>query len=421
MTTQKELHKNTIQNKDAICEWYSDKIKNLSFPIYSSYDIRDSGYKVTNVDANIYPAGFNNICPVDQENLPDLFQKYLKAHYSSDLKKILLITEEHTQNPYYLDNVDTITGVLREAGYQVKVAFPSNLENDLVLESAKGKKVEITSGGIDSLIWNEYRPDLVISNNDFSISHEEWGTQVKVPLNPPREMGWYQRKKSRYFKHYNQLVEDFSKKAGLDPFTMRVETEAFENFDINNEGSRSALADKVNEFISGLQKSYKERGIEQKPFVFVKNNSGTYGLAVIKVNSPDEVKDWGYKSRKKMKAAKGGRDVEEVIIQEGIPSIIQAGTATAEPVIYMVGCELGGGFLRTHAEKDPTESLNSPGALYKRLCMSDLLVKPEQCPMENVYGWSAKLGLLAIGMEAQEMQVKYQGFINAPCGGKDSK
>jgi glutamate--cysteine ligase len=406
----KDLHKNTIQNKDAICDWFDSKIKDLSFPIYSSYDIRDAGYKVTNVDANIYPAGFNNICPVDQDNLPELFQKYLKAHYSADLKKILLITEEHTQNPYYLDNIDTISRMLIEAGYDVKAAFPSTLDKNLILESAKGKKVEIYSGGIDSPVWSEFQPDLVISNNDFSISHEEWGGQLKVALNPPRELGWYQRKKSRYFKYYNLLVDEFSKKAGLDPFTMRVETEAFENFDINSEGSRSALADKVNEFLSGLQ----------KPFVFVKNNSGTYGLAVIKVGSPDDIKNWGYKSKKKMKAAKGGRDVEEVIIQEGIPSIIQEGTSTAEPVIYMVGCELGGGFLRTHAEKDSTESLNSPGALYKKLCMSDLLIKPEQCPMENVYGWSAKLGLLAIGMEAQEMNVKYQGFLNAPCSKLES-
>lgn len=414
---QIDVHQNTIKNKDAICDWYASKIKNLSFPIYSSYDIRDSGYKVTNVDANIYPAGFNNICPVDQEHLPELFKKYLDSHYSTQIHRILLITEEHTQNPYYLDNVETLIRVLAEAGYEVRAAFPSKLEKNLILESAKGKKVEVWSGSAESLIWTEFKPDLVISNNDFSISHEEWGHKVQIPLNPPREMGWYQRKKSRYFKHYNALVNEFAKTSGIDPFLMRVETEEFEHFDINSEGSRSALADKVNEFLKGLEFSYKERKIEQKPFVFVKNNSGTYGLAVIKVENPAEVKDWGYKSRKKMKAAKGGREVEEVIIQEGIPSTVQSDGATAEPVIYMVGCEPGGGFLRTHAEKNATESLNSPGALYKKLCMSDLLIRPEQCPMENVYGWTAKLGLLAIGLEAQEMQVQYQGFIKTPCGG----
>ncbi len=279
------------------------------------------------------------------------------------------------------------------------------------LESARGHKVEVYSAHQESELWSEFKPDLVVSNNDFSESFEAWAENFQYPINPPREMGWYQRKKSRYFKHYNAIVNEFCQVATLDPFTMRVETELFENFDINDEKSRSDLADKTSDFMNRLTSLYKEKDIKQKPFMFVKNNSGTYGLAVIKVSDPADIKQWSYKSRKKMKAAKGGREVEEVIIQEGIPSQVQSESVTAEPVIYMVGSHLAGGFLRTHAEKDSTESLNSPGAIYKKLCMSDLLVKPEDCPMENVYGWSAKLGLLAIGREAQEMNVNYKSFI----------
>jgi glutamate--cysteine ligase len=131
---------------------------------------------------------------------------------------------------------------------------------------------------------------------------------------------------------------------------------------------------------------------------------------VIRVSSGKEVLEWNYKAKKKMKAAKGGRDVEEVIIQEGIPSIVQSDGASAEPVIYMIGCQLAGGFLRTHSEKSGTESLNSPGAVYKRLCVSDLNVSLAGSPLENVYGWSAKLGLLAIALEAKEMGVQFKGY-----------
>ena len=149
---------------------------------------------------------------------------------------------------------------------------------------------------------------------------------------------------------------------------------------------------------------------------FVKNNSGTYGLGVIRVSSAQEIKDWTYNARKKMKAAKGGKDIEQVIIQEGIPSIVTSGASAAEPVIYMIGCELAGGFLRTHAEKNSTESLNSPGAIYRKLCVTDLYDDRKKCPRENVYGWSAKLGLLAIGLEAQEMKIKLDRYKNAACG-----
>lgn len=413
---QSQIHANICKNIEPVFAWFKQQTSMLDYPIYSSYDIRDAGYKITNVDANIYPAGFNNICPTDKESAVDLFQKYIHVHYGKNVKKILLVTEEHTANPYYLENVATISELLAQGGFLVQVAFPKMLEAPLELTSVTGKKIIVHSGYTSSLSFQKFAPDLVISNNDFSLALKEWGDQLDLPLNPPRELGWYQRKKSRYFEDYNSLVNTFSDLVGVDPFLMRVETELFEKFDINSDVSRDALADRVDQFLVKLQKKYDAEKISHKPFCFVKNNSGTYGLAVVKVTSGEEVKEWTYKSRKKMKAAKGGRDVEEVIIQEGIPSVVTSDQASAEPVIYMIGCELAGGFLRTHSEKSSTESLNSPGAVYKKLCVTDLLDNRQSCPKENVYGWSAKLGLLAIGLEAQQMKVQFKGYKKAECG-----
>jgi glutamate--cysteine ligase len=410
------IHDAACKNHDKIQAWFQEKTKQLEYPIYSSYDIRDASYKISNVDANIYPAGFNNICPTDKEVAPDIFKKYIEVHYGTGIKKILLITEEHTKNPYYMENVATIQDLLQQGGFKVELAFPKDLPEPISLQSSTGKNLTFQSGYENSEFFKTYNPDLVISNNDFSLSLAEWSDQNSRPTNPPRELGWYQRQKSRYFKHYNDLVNQFADVAGIDPFLLRVETEEFLHFNINDEASRNELADRVQKFLDKLTVSYKERGIDQKPFCFVKNNAGTYGLAVIKVSSAEEIKEWTYNSRKKMKAAKGGRDVEEVIIQEGIPSIVTSDSASAEPVIYMIGCELAGGFLRTHMEKSSTESLNSPGAVYKKLCVADLADDRSNCPKENVYGWTAKLGLLAIGLEAQEMKVKYKDYIKAGCG-----
>lgn len=412
---QRTLHEKTIANRDQICEWFDQQTQKLEYPIYSSYDIRDSGYKVTNVDANIYPAGFNNICPTDKETSVVLFDRYLKSHYSQATQKILLVTEEHTSNAYYWDNVTAIKTLLEGSGREVQVALPSPLPEPLNLTSASGKPVTVYSASQDSSLFKTFKPDLIISNNDFTNPYTDWAETLAWPLNPPRELGWYQRKKSTYFKHYNQLVAEFAQVAQIDPFYLNVETEYFPHFEIASEDSRKELAHKVDLFIAKLKLDYDRRGIKQEPFVFVKNNSGTYGLAVIRVSSGAEVLEWSYKSRKKMKAAKGGRDVEEVIIQEGVPSIVKSDGASAEPVIYMIGCELAGGFLRTHQEKSDTDSLNSPGAVYKRLCVSDLEVNAVGCPDENVYGWTAKLGMLAIGREAAEMKVQFKNYVKAAC------
>lgn len=412
---QQQIHNLTLSNIDNLKRWFKSKTQTLSYPIYSSYDIRDSGFKVSNVDGNIYPAGFNNICSVDKESSVALFKKYILSHYGSKIKKILLVTEEHTQNPYYWENINTISSLLHGADFEVKISIPRRLETPLNVRSATGLEFTVESAWMNSDLMKSYKPDLVISNNDFSEAYEEWASSFPYIINPPRELGWYQRKKSRYFKHFNHVVNEFSDILGIDPFLLNVQTEEFLNFDIANENNRAELATVVDNMLASLSVEYKKRGIDQKPVLFVKNNSGTYGLAVIRVESGEEVKQWSYKSRKKMKAAKGGRDVEELIIQEGIPSVVQSDGATAEPVIYMVGCELAGGFLRTHSEKSATESLNSPGAVYKRLCISDLEVRPEGCPLENVYGWVAKLGLLAIAMEAKEMGVEFKDFQKGSC------
>jgi glutamate--cysteine ligase len=422
MSVHDQIHGQIVRNHEKVEEWFKKIRREVDIPFYSSYDVRDSGTKVANIDANIYPAGFNNICQVDRENCGPFVRTYVERHYGVQAKKILILTEEHTGNPYYWDNVAALRRMIEDAGLDVRIAFPhAHGDDSFTMQSASRGPVEvmptIVQDGMISV--KNFVPDLVISNNDFSRFYEEWGNVLKTPINPPRELGWYQRKKSTYFKHYNELCQEFARLINVDPWLLTVETELFTGFDIADEGSRNALAERVDAMIARLKVDYEKRGIKDEPFVFVKNNSGTYGLGVMRVANGAEVKELNYKTRKKMKAAKGGREVEEVIIQEGVRSIVRSDGVTAEPTLYLLGCQLAGGFLRTHAEKDETESLNSPGAVYKRLCVSDLKISVEGHPLENVYGWIAKIGVLAIGREAAEMRVHYNGYTRwTKCAGE---
>jgi len=378
--------------------------------------VRDAGFKLGIVDANIFPAGFNNICSTDLEEGPELFKNYLTKHYIPKPQRILLVTEEHTQNSFYWENVLTIKQLLEGADCQVMVAIARELSEPLVVESASGKKVTVHSAFLNNPMVKEFNPDLIVSNNDFSESKEFWAKGIQIPINPPRELGWYQRRKSNFFHYYNLLVKEFCAITELDPFLLQVQTEEFTDFDITNDESVERVAQRVDLMIENLKSEYAKRGINQTPFIYVKNNSGTYGLAVLKVDSGADFKSLNYKSRKKMKAAKGGREVEEVVIQEGIPSVVKTSEgATAEPVIYMVGCRLAGGFFRSHQEKSESESLNSPGAIYKRMCIADLAIRLSECPYENVYGWAAKLALLAIAHEAKQLQVDFKNYHLTSC------
>ncbi len=402
---KERIHSKLLTQCDQLVRWYESELQNSYVPFYASFDIRDSGFKIGNIDGNIFPAGFNNICQMDKDTSPDLISHYMQEKFPS-AKKILLLAEDHLKNMYYWENVITLKSLMQEAGLEVTVGMLSEeIQDKVELQSYSGKSIQVekVKSEAGQLVTTRGAPDLVISNNDFSNPYEDVDFS-KTLMTPLRELGWYQRKKHTYFDYYNKYAEEFANILDEDPWLFSVQTQRFEKFDVTDEASRKELASRVDQMLADMESKFSEHGISEKPNVFIKNNSGTYGLGVLTASSGAEVEAWNYKSKKKMKAAKGGGGFTEVIVQEGIPSALKDGGATAEPVLYFLGSELAGGFLRTHEKKEANESLNSPGAVYKRLCLSDLKVRAEGCLLENVYGWVAKLGFLAICQESKAIK-----------------
>src|SRR3972149_8772441 len=48
--------------QEEIHSWLRSLEGSNELPLYSSVDIRDAGFKITVVDTNLFPAGFNNLC-----------------------------------------------------------------------------------------------------------------------------------------------------------------------------------------------------------------------------------------------------------------------------------------------------------------------------------------------------------------------
>lgn len=406
------LHDKIIAKHSLLEKWYKDKTLNKYKPFYCSFDIRDSGYKIAPVDANLYPAGFNNICQVDKENSFELAKEYIQIHYGSRIKHIGLLAEEHTANFFYWDNVYWIKTLLSEAGYQVDILLPTLHTDKKVFKSASGFELVANPIKIDEQgqVHCESKLDLIISNNDFSTAFEGWAKEVSTPINPPLEMGWQNRTKDTFFKFYNELAEEFCEIIHLDCDMLKIKTETFNDFDLKDENSIQRLTQKSEQFFEQLTAKYENLKIPYKPYIFIKNNAGTYGLGIIEVKNPTDIQEWNYKSRKKMKAAKGGREIHSVILQEGIPTVVKnQDDFVAEPAIYVIGCKLAGGFLRVNERKGPEDNLNAPGAVFSRLCVSDLEFNHQGKLMENVYGWIAKLSVLAVSREFQEKGIELIG------------
>lgn len=386
------IHQKILANFTDVVHWFSEKSENKTVPFYSSFDIRDSHFKIACVDANLFPAGWNNICEEDQKRTSLLIQSYLKKTHPS-IQHIILLAEEHTRNLYYWDNIFVIKSLIEQNEKKVSVCVPGKqIRSPQKIITASGRELSIH-------LLHEAKGELIISNNDFS---SEYDLPMNREYTPPVYMGWRTRKKHHFFKEYNSLAEEFSSLLKIDPWHLSIETELFSPFDMDSADNLSKLKSKAEILLKSLKENQPDF-VSEKPYLFLKNNSGTYGMGVININDPENLNQLSYKARKKMKAVKGEEGISEIIIQEGIPTAVHSpDNQSAEPVIYMIGCQAAGGFLRSHKKKDHKTNLNSPGAVYRRFCMSDLEVNVQGLDMENVYGWLAQLGVLALSREMEK-------------------
>ena len=55
-----------------------------------------------------------------------------------------------------------------------------------------------------------------------------------------------------------------------------------------------------------IRRKYKEYGIQEKPFIIVKADAGTYGMGIMTVRDPKDLADINRRTRNKMSVIKDG-------------------------------------------------------------------------------------------------------------------
>jgi len=165
----------------------------------------------------------------------------------------------------------------------------------------------------------------------------------------------------------------------------------------------------VDALLTKVRRKYKEYGINEKPFVVVKADNGTYGMGIMTVRDAKELSEISRRTANKMSVVKEGLDVTEVIIQEGVPTFERVNDAVAEPVVYMIDRYVVGGFYRIHAERGVDENLNAPGASFVPLAFAQngQLPRPGDKPGASapnrfyMYGVIGRLAMLSASYELE--------------------
>ena len=385
--------------RELITAWMKKKRSEVPIPIYGSVDVRDAGWKVAVVDANHFPAGFNNVSKEDEPHLAALLKNHI-SRLKSECKWVHLYPESHTRNAGYIENVATIQRLIILSGFRCTVGSPE-LSSHGSLAGISGplqlSRVELKlENGTEELFVEGERPCLILLNNDL--------TEGIVPglsannVSPPPSMGWHRRRKSEHYLCLQKYVDEIAQLLEIDSWHLMANWFVSENKCLEKETCRVALAKEVDEFIENIRAKYESLGVEREPVVFVKNDRGTYGLGIMAVKEGKELLELSNRKMKKLMYSKGGADVENFLIQEGVPTLLtEKGGAPVEPVVYLVDGEAASWFYRINEKKGDMDNLNSPSAEFFDSSEVGHLYG------EHAKGWHAlvaELSMLAMGAEA---------------------
>ena len=392
---------------EEIDEWFKAKLNYLEkasipIPLYSSFDIRDSGYKSSIVDSNIFPSGFNNLDLKSRNYASIQFKKYLQS--ISKEKNILIISENHTRNRNYYSSLNVLSQILDKEKFKTYYGFVNGdlrIDSKYVLNNERETlKIEKIFRNQNKIYTESFQDGIIILNNDLSLKKPEILDKICQPIIPPVSLGWYNRKKSTHFQYYNELITELASLTSFDPWLLETLFTHVDEVDFKNKNSLEVVAKAVDIIIEKVAKKYEEYNINEKPTVFIKNNSGTYGLGILVVSSGEEVININSKKRKRMISGKQGSKINSVLIQEGIPTCYFENNHPAEPIIYNVGKESVGGFMRINTLADKYENLNKKGMIFKKIVKNNLT---EPVILKNgkfsIYLMLAKIAVLAIGNE----------------------
>ncbi|MGY8670541.1 MAG: glutamate--cysteine ligase [Candidatus Poseidoniales archaeon] len=384
------------EKRGEIMEWFVEKRAQVPLPIYGSVDIRDADWKVAVVDANHFPAGFNNISPEDEPLISNLLREHInKLHEGCSW--VHLYPESHTRNQAYAENVSTIKRLLEAGGFRCTVGSPElNGHGSIDTLSVPLKLVNVEAVD-DGLLVDGEKPCLILLNNDLATGLVP-GLGVQQ-VSPPPQMGWHIRRKSEHYQALQTYVDEMANLLNIDPWHLMSEWFVSEDKCLDHESCRIELAAEIDEFIARIKQRYVKLNIDREPVVFVKNDRGTYGLGILVITSGEQLLQLSNRKMKKLMYSKGGADVENFLIQEGVPTALKSVEGyPVEPVVYLVDGEAASWFYRINSKKGDLDNLNTPSSHFQTYSeVGEIYGK-------RAHGWHAlvaELSMLAMGREAQ--------------------
>jgi len=407
-----DFERHLLEASARIERWFRLEWQDHTPPFYAAVDLRNAGFKIAPVDTNLFPAGFENL---SEDTLPLAVQAAMAAieKYCPDARNLLLIPDARRRDPRYLRNLRRLSTILRQTGLRVrygsvdpKVVAPVRIDDGdgeaLLVEPLvrRGFRVGLADFDPCSILLNDDLPSglpAVLGN-----VHEQ-------VLLPPLHAGWTLRRKSRHFAAYADVARRFARQFDFDPWLITTGFVECDEVDFRGGVGVDRVAAAVDRILRQTRARYREHGVDERPFAVVKANAGTCGIGVTPVRDAAQVRDAGPAEREAMSRGANGRAVDEVVVQEGVPTVETVDGGVAEPVVYTIDRYVVGGFYRVHTQRGADENLNAPGMHFVPLPFAASCNLPDRGESVEhavnrfyVYGVVARLALLAAAVELEQ-------------------
>ena len=389
--------------------WFRKRWQETPAPITSSVDLRHAGFKLAPVDTNLFPAGFNNL---NRDFLPlciQAAQSVLVDSYPT-CTKILLLPESHTRNKFYLQSLGILRDIFAKAGFIVRIGSLDKALTtapEFIADNGERVLIEPLQRVDDWVKLADFNPCLLLLNNDLSTGVPDILQGLQQRIRPTTKLGWATRLKSSHFQFFNDVAKEFAELVDIDPWLINPIFSASDGIDFMEQAGVDKIAEEADKILASIREKYATYGIKEAPFVAVKADNGTYGMSVMMVHDGAQLLQLNRKQRTRMAASKGSQKVNRVMIQEGVYSFeTMPNGAVAEPVVYMIGQFVVGGFYRVHQGRGKDENLNAPGMHFEPLAFAQACNVP--CKNLKVidspnrfyaYGVIARLAALAAARE----------------------
>lgn len=387
-----------VGHAQVIEKWFADRCTHTKLPLYSSIDIRHDRNKITPIDCNLFPAGFNNLDSADLTTHPCI-RTCLTKHGHPHAKRLLIIAENHTRNQHYAGNILHLKRFLTKNDLDVEVGILPSVANEK--PSPSYETMTIRDG---RYTLGPFDPDVILLNNDLSAGFPDLLCQETTQLIlPDPRLGWSTRKKDTHCAHLEHIVEEFCHIVSLPVWTFSPAYAVVECIDCND----GRLYETAEDLFAKILARKKRENDPSPSYLVLKANAGTYGMGVLCIQHPSEIKLLNRKQRQKMRKVKDGLAVEQILLQEGVQTIDTVGTLAAEPVVYLSDQSVIGGFYRAHTKKGPAENLNAPGMCFAPLSLHIPTPVTPQSHIETQYAFvlsvAARLSVLAAAEEMKAL------------------